>query len=279
MLPLEDDPGDILRKAMNGRGFTSDRLAVASGVPVHRIAAWIRGEPCEATREQSDALAHILDLKPSAFADAVARRWHPHSVRHLHIDAHVQAPHPSNGYVYFLDSCKRAVLVDPAGIAEPIFRVLADKAYHLQYILVTHKHADHCDAVAEIAAAFPDARIIMHPLDAHALGPLESSVYRVRDGDTIPVGDDTVIRALHTPGHTDGSTSYLLQSTLFSGDTLFAGSVGGAYGELSTYDDILHNIEGRLFTLPEETIVMPGHGPPTTIAEERVHNPFFPHHS
>jgi glyoxylase-like metal-dependent hydrolase (beta-lactamase superfamily II) len=81
---------------------------------------------------------------------------------------------------------------------------------------------------------------------------------------------------LHTPGHTDGSSSYLLRSTVFTGDTLFAGSIGGAYGDASTYDDILNSVRSKLFTLPEETVVMPGHGPPTSIGQERTHNPFFP---
>ncbi len=80
---------------------------------------------------------------------------------------------------------------------------------------------------------------------------------------------------LHTPGHTDGSSCYLFDGTLFSGDTLFAASVGGAYGELSTYEDILNSVRSKLFTLPGETAVMPGHGPPTRIELEKEHNPFF----
>jgi hydroxyacylglutathione hydrolase len=84
------------------------------------------------------------------------------------------------------------------------------------------------------------------------------------------------VRMLHTPGHTDGSSCYLFHSTLFSGDTLFAASVGGAYGDASTYDDILNSIRSKIFTLPGDTVVMPGHGPPTTVALEKQHNPFFP---
>jgi glyoxylase-like metal-dependent hydrolase (beta-lactamase superfamily II) len=80
---------------------------------------------------------------------------------------------------------------------------------------------------------------------------------------------------LHTPGHTDGSSCYIFQSTIFSGDTLFAASVGGAYGDVSTYDDILNGVRSKLFTLPGDTVVMPGHGPPTTIELEKQHNPFF----
>ncbi len=79
----------------------------------------------------------------------------------------------------------------------------------------------------------------------------------------------------HTPGHTDGSSCFLFKSTLFSGDTLFAGSVGGAYAERTRYRDIFESIRTKIFTLDDERVVMPGHVPPTTVALEREHNPFF----
>ena len=101
----------------------------------------------------------------------------------------------------------------------------------LRYILVTHKHADHCDATADVAHAFPDAQIVMHRADAFAIGSLAARALPIVDGDELPFGDAAQIRMLHTPGHTDGSSCFLFRSTLFSGDTLFAGSVGGAYGD------------------------------------------------
>ncbi|HEY9085551.1 MAG TPA: MBL fold metallo-hydrolase, partial [Candidatus Tyrphobacter sp.] len=203
-------------------------------------------------------------------------RWYPLPVHAPEVRHHPQQPHPSNGYVFFLDGGKRAALVDPAGTPANLLRILRDGAYHLQYILITHKHADHCDATADVAAAFPQARIVMHALDAHAIGTLAKNALLVRDGEELPFGDEARVRMLHTPGHTDGSSSYLLRSTVFTGDTLFAGSIGGAYGDASTYDDILNSVRSKLFTLPQETVVMPGHGPPTTIGQERAHNPFFP---
>ena len=80
---------------------------------------------------------------------------------------------------------------------------------------------------------------------------------------------------LHTPGHTDGSSCFLFRSTVFSGDTLFAGSVGGIFADVSTYEDLLASVDAKLFALDDATVVMPGHGPPTTIREEKAHNPFF----
>ena len=98
---------------------------------------------------------------------------------------------------------------------------------------------------------------------------------RVADGDTLTI-EGISLEAMYTPGHTDGSSCYLFKSTIFTGDTLFAASVGGAYGDVSTYGDILNSVRSKLFTLPDVTAVMPGHGPPTTIELEKAHNPFFP---
>ena len=115
----------------------------------------------------------------------------------------------------------------------------------------------------------------MHKADVHAIGALASRALPVVDGDELPFGDEAAIRMIHTPGHTDGSSSYLFRSTVFTGDTLFAGSVGGVFAETSTYTDLLDSVKFKLFTLPMDTVVMPGHGPPSTVAEERAHNPFF----
>jgi glyoxylase-like metal-dependent hydrolase (beta-lactamase superfamily II) len=275
-IPLEDDFGDVLGKAMRGTGLGTEALAREIGVQPSSIAAWLKYDGA-ADDDQARALARVLHLDPGALADSAAKRWHPphiatHDVRH-----HPQNPHPSNGYVFFLDGGRRAALVDPAGIPANLLRVLRHGDYHLQYILITHKHADHCDATGPVAEAFPQARIVMHELDSSAIGPLAAQALRVRDGETLPFGDGASIRMLHTPGHTDGSSSFVFASTVFTGDTLFAGSVGGAYGDTATYGDILNSVRSKLFTLPEETVIMPGHGPPSTIGLERQHNPFFPH--
>jgi hydroxyacylglutathione hydrolase len=273
-IPLEDTFGDILRKAMRGLRIDSSELARATGISDASIAAWLDDRGA-ANDLQAREIAKILRLDPGNLAARAADAWYPEHVEAPEVRHHPQNPHPSNGYVFFLDGGKRAALVDPAGVPGNLLRILRDGAYHLQYILITHKHADHCDATAEVAAAFPQAQIVMHGLDVRAIGALANKALLVRDGDDLPFGDDVRIRMLHTPGHTDGSSCYLFKSTVFTGDTLFAGSVGGAYGAARTYDDILANVRTKLFTLPGDTVIMPGHGPPSTIGEEEHHNPFF----
>jgi hydroxyacylglutathione hydrolase len=281
-LPLEDTFGDILRKAMRGVGIDTAQLASASGIAAGSIERWLKDDGT-ADDGQARAVAKVLRLDGPKLADSAAARWDPPQIERPDIRRHPQEPHPSNGYVFFLENGRRAALVDPAGIPQNLLRILRDGHYHLQYILITHKHPDHCDATAPVAQAFPNAQIVMHKLDVQAIGSLAGKAMLVRDGDTLPFGDGSTIRMLHTPGHTDGSSCYIFQcqaersrSAVFSGDTLFAASVGGAYGDASTYDDILNSVRSKLFTLPEETVVMPGHGPPTTIALEKEHNPFFP---
>lgn len=274
--PLEDTFGDVLRKAMRGNALDVAALSAATGINATSIAAWLKDDGA-ASDPQADALARALHLDPHKLADTAAGRWHPPPIERSDVRHHPQHPHPSNGYVFFLDGGRRAALIDPAGLPQNLLRILRDGDYHLQYILITHKHADHCDATGDVAAAFPSARIVMHQLDVAAIGSkLAAKALRVRDGENLPFGDDAHIRMLHTPGHTDGSSCYLFDATLFSGDTLFAASVGGAFGDVSTYSDILNSVRSKIFTLPGETVVMPGHGPPTTVALERAHNPFFP---
>ena len=271
---LEDEFVDVFRKAQRGTATSAAELVARTGIDAGLIAAWGKGASVPSD-DEARALAAVLGLDPGKFADAAAVRWHPDHIEAEGVRHHPQAPHPSNGYVFFLDGGKRAALVDPAGIPANLLRILRDGAYHLQYILITHKHADHCDATGEIAKAFPKAQIVMHRADVQAIGPLALKALLVRDGESVPFGEDASIRMLHTPGHTDGSSSYVFSSNVFTGDTLFAGSVGGAYGDESTYSDILNSVRTKLFTLPDDTVVMPGHGPPSKIGWEKAHNPFF----
>jgi glyoxylase-like metal-dependent hydrolase (beta-lactamase superfamily II) len=271
---LEDDFIDILRKAKRGNRIDDAEIAAQTGLAVEDLKAWGAGDRVPSD-DETRAIGRVLSLDPGKLADSAARRWEPnvplpHDVRH-----HPHDPHPSNGYLFFLADGKTAALIDPAGLPSTLMNAIAEGPYALRYILITHKHADHCDATADVARAFPKAEIVMHKSDVSAIGALASSALPIMDGEELPFGENAAIRMLHTPGHTDGSSCFLFRSTLFTGDTLFAGSVGGAFGTLSTYRDILDSVRTRIFTLDDATVLMPGHGPPSTVAEEKAHNPFF----
>jgi len=271
---LEDDFSDILRKAQRGTGLETATLAARSGLAAADIDAWKAGDGAP-DDDAARALAKLLGLDPGKLADAAARRWEPHVALPADVRHHPHDPHPSNGYLFFLDDGKTAALIDPAGLPSTILAAIADGPYALRYILITHRHADHCDATADIARAFPQAEIVMHRADVDAIGSLGSRATPVVDGDELPFGEHAAIRMLHTPGHTDGSSCFLFRSTLFTGDTLFAGSVGGIFGPTATYRDILASVRFKLFALDDATVIAPGHGPPSTIGEERAHNPYF----
>jgi hydroxyacylglutathione hydrolase len=271
---LEDDPSDLLRKAMRGNRLDPAALAHRTGLDARAIDAWLKGDGVPA-EDQARAVAVVLRLDPGKFADAAARRWYPGAEVPPEVRHHPHDPHPSNGYLFLLQDGKTAALVDPAGYPKTLLGAVNEGPYALRYILITHKHADHCDATADVARAFPGAEIVMHKADSHAIGALAKRAIPVADGDELPFGDGAAIRMLHTPGHTDGSSCFLFRSTVFSGDTLFAGSIGGIFADVSTYDDLLASVRGKLFSLADDTVVMPGHGPPTTIGEEKAHNPFF----
>jgi len=272
-LPIEDTFGDILRKAMRGTKTNAAQLSKASGVSEAEIALRLK-DAGEATPDEARALAAALRLDGDKMVESAAQAWYPPPIERPDIRRHAQHPHPSNGYV-IVNREGRAALVDPAGTPRNLLRVLRDGDYDLQYVLITHKHDDHCDAAGAVAEAYPEARIVMHPLDVFAIGSLAANAIPANDGAMLPFGDETAIRVLHTPGHTDGSVCYLFDGAVFTGDTLFAASVGGAFGDESTYADILESVGTKLFTLAGETDMMPGHGPPTTMALARAHNAFF----
>ncbi len=273
-LDLEDTFGDIVRKAARGTRIELPELAARAGVDEARVVQFTRDEAAP-TESEARSLASQLGLDPGKLADIALARWRPAEkpLPH-HIGHQVNKPHPSNGYFVILEKQRLAAFVDPGGSVPNIVATLRRSPVKLDYILVTHKHADHIDGVPDLRHAFPSARIAVHRLDAPALGDLANGALAVSDGDSLPFGDGS-IRVVHTPGHTDGSICFIYSGSIFSGDTLFAGSVGGIFGDTTGYEDLLHSSRAKIFTLPDDTVVLPGHGPPSTIGEERAHNPFF----
>lgn len=197
-----------------------------------------------------------------------------------------------NSYILHADGAKTALVIDPAE-AKPIQAYLDGNGWGLSHILLTHGHFDHIGGVAALHEAY-GAKVCIHPADAAMLqddrangavmlrghiAPAQADVL-LADGDTIQA-EEISLRVIHTPGHTMGGVCYLLHDpdALFTGDTLFQMSVGrtdlGGGDEKALYDSIAN----KLFTLPGDYAVYPGHMGSSTLSFERDNNPYIRRHN
>jgi hydroxyacylglutathione hydrolase len=187
------------------------------------------------------------------------------------------------------DRSKHAVVVDPGDDAEVIVHTLRELQLNPVALLATHAHIDHVGALAGVKSATA-ARAMLHEADVplyenlaiHAswLGVSTPAVTKIDgfldDGDVLTFGSHS-LRVIHTPGHSPGSISFFidgLQPTLLSGDTLFAGGIGRTDLWGGSFEQIMRSIKNKLLTLDDGVVVVPGHGPQTTIGTERRTNPF-----
>jgi glyoxylase-like metal-dependent hydrolase (beta-lactamase superfamily II) len=183
--------------------------------------------------------------------------------------------HPSwlsNSYLVADRAGGHAVVVDTGGPAEPLLEAVARLDLTVDHVLVTHHHHDHV-AENEVWRERTGARVLCHPAEADLVADADDTI---AGGARLTVGD-LQIEALHVPGHTRGQLNFLIDgSHVFTGDTLFAGSVGGtrAPGH-TTFADLRRSIMEVLMALPDETQVLPGHTEATTIGRERAENPFI----
>lgn len=181
---------------------------------------------------------------------------------------------------YILEDEKKIAVIDPGDEAERILEVLEETEGTVEYILLTHGHYDHTTAVPELHRALPEAKIYIHQADANGAGsrlfPLAGQVDGLLlydEGDALPLGSLT-IEVLHTPGHSKGSVTLRAGDVLFTGDTLFAGSMGRT--DLSGGDEgeIMASLK-RLGELEGSFTVCPGHMQTSTLDQERKTNPYL----
>lgn len=278
-MQLEDEFGDVIAKARAGRGLFAAQTARTAGLEEPQLVEieHYRFKPAEGTLKQ---LADTLHLDPEKLVESAYGMWTPRRIdpsSESIIVHRISVPfgqYGSNAYIAACTKTRSAAVIDPGGAVDEIRRTLDEHQLSLEMILVTHAHADHIGALRDLVAGIPEVVIACSPDDRDVVMNGIDAMWRsAADGETFTLGDVTV-KAIATPGHTPGSTCYLIDGSCFVGDTLFAGSIGRP-SSTSAYEKMLRSIRSKVLSLPGNTILLPGHGPATTAAEELEHNPFF----
>jgi len=193
----------------------------------------------------------------------------------------------TNCYLAYDSETMAGVIIDPGDEPERIIDEITKRNFTPVMILLTHGHVDHISGVPMIMDHYDiplyvsekempllkSANRNMSALTGHPV-TLEKNIHNVTEGETLSFGSVT-LKVIETPGHSPGGICFLSGMTLFCGDTLFYGSVGRSDFEGSSHEQLIASITEKLLALPDETICLPGHGPSTTIGQERLQNPFL----
>lgn len=269
MLPIEDLPEDVMGKAITGLNLTLSEIAKKAHLPEKSVRAVLEGQLDEDTLRK---LAPVLELSPGALVELSRKVWQPERIE---VPGLKQITTPFgedmqvNAYVVYDFNTSQAVVFDTGTDATPILDFLKQKNLSVVSILLTHTHADHIADLERLAretgaeAYTPRGE----PLDGST--PFDP-------GKTFMAGS-LEIRSVLTSGHSPAGTTFVIHGlnrpVAIVGDALFCCSIGGPK---ISYEDALSLVRKHILTLPDGTILCPGHGPMTTVAEEKRHNPFFP---
>jgi hydroxyacylglutathione hydrolase len=269
-IPLEDSFEDIVGKAQRGLGLGDQELAQQAQLETEELRA-LKSGPGD--RSKIGALAQALGLRPDALEASYAKSWYPGDVPAVEGVKQFNTPlldMTVNAYLVWDPASKDAAVFDTGADASELLKFVGAQKSTVKYLFLTHTHQDH---VADLGA-------IVKKTHAEILAPdLEriADAKIAREGDQFRLGK-LRIEARLTNGHSPGGTSYIVHGlqvpVAIVGDSLFAGSMGGAPND---YQKALRNNIEKILSLPPETLICPGHGPLTTVANERKHNPFFPH--
>ncbi len=201
------------------------------------------------------------------------------------IKTFIQGPIDANNYLLIDEESKDAVLIDCSSPNDEFINLVKSEDVRLKYILLTHGHFDHilgCDKFNEVfnvpiyvnendLIQIKLAPEMMFYYAGGKISGIKNINNLIKDAHEINFGKYT-IKAISTPGHTKGGMCYLVDGKLFSGDTLFKGSVGRCDLQDGDLNELLKSVKEKIFTLPDEITVYPGHGPKTTIGYEKKYN-------
>lgn len=271
---LEDHLGDIIRKGREARGIEPAAAAQAAGIaPDAYKELEASGKP--QGKINFPALAGAVGLNATKL-EGIARGWTPAGPDLSQWRELRQITSSANGievhcYLAWDEVSRDAALFDTGWDAAPIFQLIEENGLTLRHLFLTHLDEDHVAAMAAIRQKFP--KLFLHSNSKNA-----PPQHRNRANDFIHLGSLRITNR-DTPGHAEEGVTYIIGTwpedaphVAIVGDAIFAGSMGAGR---QSWDLARQKVREQIFTLPDETLLCPGHGPLTTVAEEKAHNPFF----
>jgi hydroxyacylglutathione hydrolase len=273
-MALEDHAGDVVNKARRMKGIDIATVAQAAGMTEAELETFADAGSY-ANEPDWRALGTLLDLDAGKL-ERVAQGWLPAAPdlaawRHFRQITTVGPSMDVHAYLVWDDATKDAAIFDTGFDPAPIFAIVEREGLHPRCLFITHMHGDHVAGLEAIRAKYPEIRLRTDAASAPA---------RCRNDreEVIAIGTLQVANR-DTPGHAPDGVTYVVTgfpdgapAVVIVGDAIFAGSMGGAptAGELAR-----RKVSEQILTLPEETLIGPGHGPLTTVGQERANNPFF----
>ena len=274
-MQLEDHLGDIIRKARAMSGGDAAAAAAAAGISEADLAGLEESGKISGQKLNFAALGKSLGLDPQKL-EGIAAGWLPSAKdlsgwRELRVFTTAGEGLTVNCYLVWDEVTRDAALFDTGLDAKPVLDCITENNLALRHIFITHSHWDHIEALPKIREAWPKARVHSGSKSA----PVDQ---RNKPSEIIHLGG---LRVTHreTPGHAEDGVTYLVGNwqedaphVAIVGDAIFAGSIGRGN---QSWELARQKVREQILSLPAETLICPGHGPLTTVAEEKAHNPFF----
>jgi glyoxylase-like metal-dependent hydrolase (beta-lactamase superfamily II) len=271
---LEDHAGDVVRKGRSMTNVSSSAAALAAGLSKDELAAFEEAGQA-AKRVRFGSLGDAIGLNGTKL-EKIANGWKPVEKdlslwRELRCIATTAQTITVNSYLVWDEVSREAALFDTGWEAAPLFKYIEENQLTPRHLFITHAHDDHIAALGGIRERFP--KLKLHSGSKNA--PVDQ---RNRANDFIHLGSLRITNR-PTPGHAEEGTSYVIGTwpedaphVVIVGDAIFAGSIGRG---TQSWEIARQKVREQIFSLPAETLICPGHGPMTTVAEEKENNPFF----
>jgi glyoxylase-like metal-dependent hydrolase (beta-lactamase superfamily II) len=271
---LEDHLGDIIRKGRKAANVSADAAAKAAGLTEAELTALEdSGKPVK--KPDYAALGALIGLNPAKLA-GIADGWLPSEKdlgtwREFRRISTEQEGNTVNCYLVWDEVSREAAIFDTGWTAEPSLGIVAENQLNVRHIFLTHSHTDHIAGMALLREKFPKALL-------HTSSKSAPPQHRNRANDFVHLGSLRITNR-DTPGHAEDGVTYIVGNwpedaphVAIVGDTIFAGSMGTGF---ISWEVARQKVKEQILSLPPDTLICAGHGPFTTVAEEKAHNPFF----